>query len=385
MRDLPLVILIFCYFVLGFENREIPEQVRDDNLNMLILGIETSCDDTAVAVVRDGVEVLSNVRESQPDHEAWGGVVPEIAARLHAENWKGVLEKALNQASVTFEDIDAIAVTQGPGLQTSLLTGTTAGSFLSLLYDKPLIPVQHILGHIMSVHLERGATELGSDEAVKLPALVLTVSGGHTQIHLRGGKRDGEKGASFLDIDLVGTTRDDACGEAFDKLAKMLGLGYPGGPIVSQMAEKGDSKRFDLPYIYLEKDSLDFSFSGLKAACRRIVDEEDEKDERFICDLCASFEATVSRIFLKKLERALDQYSEIQQVHFVGGVSANKRLQGDFAEFLQLRGLTILSPDRIEYCTDNAAMIACAGYFLHQQDPAIAQQQFLEAKARMSI
>ena len=353
---------------------------------MLVLGIETSCDDTAVSVVRNGIEVLSNIRESQPEHNDWGGVVPEIAARLHAENWKGVLANALETADVTIDDIDAIAVTQGPGRKTTLLTGTTAGSFLSLLYDKPLIPVQHIIGHMMSVHLGRSGEVL-------LPALILTVSGGHTQIHYRGGKTNNSE-EGFLDIELVGTTRDDACGEAFDKLSKMLGLGYPGGPIVSKMAEQGNPKGFDLPYIYLEKDSLDFSFSGLKAACRRIVEAEFEQrprgedlelDNKFICDLCASFEAVVSRIFLKKLERSLDRYPAIKQIHFVGGVSSNKRLQDDFAVFLQRRGVEILSPKKMEYCTDNAAMIACAGYFLYQQNLEIAQRQFIDPNARMMI
>ncbi len=386
---------------------------------MLVLGIETSCDDTAVAIVRNGVEVLSNIRESQPDHDTWGGVVPEIAARLHAENWKGVLEQALVQADVTMDDIDAIAVTQGPGLQTSLLTGTTAGSFLSLLYDKPLIPVQHILGHVMSVHLGRrlrGGEMERCEEVVELPSLVLTVSGGHTQMHLRGqrdrkvekqevGKLEGDSEEGFLRIEKIGQSLDDACGEAFDKLGKMLGLGYPGGPIVSRMAEKGDSTKFKLPNIYLEKESLDFSFSGLKAACRRIVEKEypdwilqkqnnestdqqnhrTEEQQQFIYDLCASFEMTVSRVFIKKIGRVLDRYPEIKQVHFVGGVSANKRLQSDFAKHLNPIGIEILSPIKMEYCTDNAAMIACAGYFMYEQNNEVAQCQFIESNSRMSL
>ena len=348
---------------------------------MLILGIETSCDDTAVALVRDGRKVLSNIRESQPDHNAWGGVVPEIAARLHAENIKPVLEKAIYKAGVTWNDIEAIAVTQGPGLQTSLLSGTTAASFLSLLYDKPLIPVHHILGHILSVNLERTNSE------VQYPALVLTVSGGHTQIQYVSGPTSPE---------LLGTTLDDACGEAFDKLAKMLQLGYPGGPTVSEYAKTGDISKFDLPYIYLEKESLDFSFSGLKAACRRIIEKEypellhDPVEvtpaiEAFRRDLCASFELRISKIFVKKIGRALDRYPDVKQVHFVGGVSANKRLRSDFEILLQLKNIELLVPKKIEYCTDNAAMIASAGYFLVQNEGAIGKKQFIEASPRLPL
>jgi len=197
---------------------------------MKILAFETSCDDTAVAIVENGTCVLSSVRVSQVEHEAWGGVVPEIAARLHAEAWRPVLEQALAEANLKITDIDYLACTQGPGLQTSLLTGTMVASTLSQLYNIPLLPVHHIYGHISSVFLER---EVG---AVKFPALVLTASGGHTEFYLWKDAIEWQK---------LGGSLDDAVGEAFDKVAKMLGLGYPGGPLVAKRAELGDRKKYN--------------------------------------------------------------------------------------------------------------------------------------------
>ncbi len=332
-----------------------------------ILAFETSCDDTAVAVVENGKKVLSEVRVSQAQHNAWGGVVPEIAARLHAEKWKGALEECLKKANLSMEEIDFLACTQGPGLQTSLLIGNTAASFLSLQHQKPLIPVHHIHGHICSVFLERV-------EEISFPALVLTVSGGHTQMHLFYSEVDGV---------MLGTTLDDAAGEAFDKVAKMLGLGYPGGPIVSEKAEKGDKKKYDFPKIYLEKDSLDFSFSGLKASVYRLIEQVESVDEIFITDVCASFEYTVGKIFLKKIERVLEKYPEIKSVFFVGGVSANQYLKSVIREFLQHYCKNFFTPQNINFSTDNAAMIGSAAYFLVQKNPQIAKVQFVEADSRL--
>lgn len=339
---------------------------------MKILAFETSCDDTAVAVVEDGVKVLSSVRVSQVEHEAWGGVVPELAARLHADNWRGAFEQALKEANLEMSDIDYLAVTQGPGLQTSLLTGTTAASFLSQAYDIPLIPVHHIYGHMCSVFLDR---ELEADSFFS--ALVLTVSGGHTQMH---------EWTDFTDLEMLGTTLDDACGEAFDKVAKMLGLGYPGGPIVSKEALKGDRMKYDLPKIYLAKHSLDFSFSGLKAAVYRLLETtEDITDPQFIADVCASFEYACGKIFARKVERALDRCPGIKTVVFVGGVSANTYITKTLTDLLSIRGIEFLTPAKLAYSTDNAAMIGAAAYRLIQKDPSCARVQFLDAQSRMKF
>lgn len=342
---------------------------------MKILAFETSCDDTAVAVVKDGTEVLSSVRMTQKEHEKWGGVVPEIAARLHAENWEAVLEKCLKEAQCALDDIDFLAVTKGPGLQTSLLTGTTASSFLSLLYQKPLIPVHHVYGHMCANFLGR------KTESVVFPAMVLTVSGGHTQMHLW---------ESPTQITLLGTTLDDAAGEAFDKVAKMLGLGYPGGPIVSQYADKGDRRKIDLPKIYLDRASLDFSFSGLKASVYRLLEQNENWEnradkERFIADICASFEYTVGKIFAKKVTRALEKFPQIKQIHFTGGVSANRYLREILTEICQARGVDFLFPQHIEYSTDNAAMIGAAAYQLMKSDPQRGQIQHVDAQSRLDL
>jgi len=247
---------------------------------------------------------------------------------------------------------------------------------MSLIYQKPVIPVHHIFGHISSVFLGRDL------EAVKFPALVLTVSGGHTEMHLW---------SDFADLKLLGSTIDDAAGEAFDKTAKMLGLGYPGGPIVSKESEKGDENAFKLPLIYLNKESLDFSFSGLKAAIYREVEkqkkEEDGIDKIFIADLCASFESTVARTFVKKVARAIDMFPEIQDVVFVGGVSANTKIRKELNEKIcqPLFHKDLVVPKTLEYCTDNAAMIGAAAFFVQRKNPELVKVQFVDADARLTI
>lgn len=344
---------------------------------MKILAFETSCDDTAVAVVEDGVNVLANVRVSQVEHEKWGGVVPEIAARLHAENWRGALEKCLEDSNLKIEDIDCVAVTKGPGLQTSLLTGTTAANFLAQFFQKKIIPVQHIRGHINSIVLGREIAE------IEFPALVLTVSGGHTDIFIQ---------RSLTDIEKLGGTLDDAAGEAFDKCAKMLGLGYPGGPIVSREAEKGDAKRFDFPRPYLAKESLDFSFSGIKAAVYREIEKNKPGleaspglDAKYISDVCAGFEQAVVDVFVKKVKRALDKYPEMKAVHFTGGVSANKAIRVALQKVCGDRGIEFRVPMEFAYCTDNAAMIAAEAFIQFQNDPEVAQCQFIDCDSRLAV
>lgn len=345
---------------------------------MKILAFETSCDDTAVAIVENGINVLASVRVSQLEHDKYGGVVPEIAARLHSENWRGALEECLNLAEISHEEIDALAVTNGPGLQTSLLTGTTAASFLSLLWDKKLIPVQHILGHISSIFLDR-------DEfpAKNFPVLVMTVSGGHTDFFLQ---------KTYTDVVRLGGTLDDAAGEAFDKVAKMLGLGYPGGPLVSKHAKTGNKNKYKFPQPMLGKTSLDFSFSGVKSAVYREIEAEKLRhenfagfSEEFIADVCASFEQTVAQIFIKKIKRAIAKYPEVKAVHFVGGVSANKYLRENLAKFLESQGRELHVPEKFEYCTDNAAMIAGAAYWLYKKNPEIAKIKYVDAESRLKI
>ncbi len=356
---------------------------------MKILAFETSCDDTAVAIVEDGTNVLASVRVAQKEHEEYGGVVPEIAARLHAENWREALEQCLSEAKLEIEDVDYLAVTNGPGLQTALLNGTTAASFFSLLYNKPLIGVHHIFGHICSVFLERKVEDL------QFPSLVLVASGGHTEMHLW---------ESPTKLKKIGQTIDDAAGEAFDKVAKMLDLGYPGGPFVSQAAENGDPEKYNFPRTLPQRDSLDFSFSGLKAAVYREVNSDQSKskaksqkskitndeqrrtnDEKRVFDVCASFQQAVVDIFLKKVERALEKYPQIQMVHFVGGVSANVAIQKALSGLCKKYEIEFLVPAKNAYSTDNAAMIASAAYFLVKKDPKIAKVQFLDAEPRMAM
>lgn len=350
---------------------------------MLILGIESSCDETAAAVVRDGSEVLSNVIASQIDiHAVTGGVVPEVAARQHVLKIRPVIKQALAEADVTIKEIDAIAVTKGPGLISSLVIGTTAASTLALVEQKPLIPVQHIEGHVMANWLERNI------ENIEFPILVMTVSGGHNEFILM---------RNFGDFEVVGETLDDAAGEAFDKVARLLGVGYPGGPIISQLAEEGDPQRFALPVVMLEKDSLDFSFSGLKTAVLNLVQKESAKiadnqiaKDKLVKDVAATFQQTVVETFVKKLARALDQYPEVKEVHLTGGVSANKQLRAGIEKFLGTEsqadlqaeseadanqgGINFRYPKNIRYCTDNAAMIAGAAFFQYQKNPELYQE-----------
>jgi N6-L-threonylcarbamoyladenine synthase len=334
---------------------------------MKILGIETSCDETACAVVEDGGEVLANVVASQVDiHALTGGVVPEVAAREHVVKMIPVLEECLSVAGCDWDDIDALAVTRGPGLVSSLIIGTETANVISYVKKKTLIPVQHIVGHIYSNWLE-------VEGAVEFPVLILTVSGGHNELILMRGHNE---------FEVLGETRDDAAGEAFDKVARMLGLGYPGGPVISRIAEGGDENAFDLPRAYLDKGSLDFSFSGLKTAVLDRVKAEmrergwnDESDfpEKFKANLAASFQEAVVEVLSDKVMTALEKHEAVREVHLAGGVSANLRLRDVLKEKLAglelSPGITFRHPSSIKYCTDNAAMIACAGYYLFQKNP----------------
>ena len=314
---------------------------------MKIFGIETSCDETAAAVVEDGVKVLSNVIASSVDlHQATGGVVPEVAAREHLRQISPVIDKALADAGLEWKEIDAIAVTARPGLIASLLVGINTAQTIAYIRQKPLIEVDHIIGHVYANFLER-------ETPPQFPLLVLTVSGGHNELMLMRGHHDFVK---------LGETLDDAAGEAFDKVARLLGLGYPGGPAISKIAENGNPETFRFPRPMLDSENrFNFSFSGLKSAVRREVENLKKADDQTIADLCASFQRAVIDTLVDKLILAI-QGHEVKEVHLAGGVSANRLLRQIAREKLPDK-LPLLWPAKNVYCTDNAAMIAAAAHF----------------------
>lgn len=320
---------------------------------MKILGIESSCDETAAAIAENGKTVLANeIASSVVLHQKTGGIVPEIAARDAAEKILPIIERAFSTANLSWKDIDAIAVTNGPGLAGSLLVGIETARTLAFLHTKPLIPVHHIIGHIYANVLER--------EEVIFPALVLTVSGGHNNLILW---RD------FLDFALVGETRDDAAGEAFDKVAKMLDLPFPGGPAIASLALQGDAKAYKFPRPMQQSGDLDFSFSGLKTAVLYALAKEKHLNEKKKADLAASFQEAVIDSLIFKLKQAAMRFG-VREIHLAGGVSANRRLQEKTALLCRKNGWQLLLPVKPIYSTDNAAMIAAAGYFIYQKTPA---------------
>ncbi|PAV27684.1 tRNA (adenosine(37)-N6)-threonylcarbamoyltransferase complex transferase subunit TsaD [Virgibacillus profundi] len=313
-----------------------------------ILGIETSCDETAVAIVKNGREIISNVVASQIEsHKRFGGVVPEIASRHHVEQMTVVLEEAFNASKLSWEDIDAITVTEGPGLVGALLVGVNSAKALAFAKQKPLIGVHHIAGHIYANRLEK---------EFQFPLLALIVSGGHTELVLM--KDHGV-------YEVIGETRDDAAGEAYDKVARMLKLPYPGGPQIDRLAEVGE-ENIAFPRAWLEEDSYDFSFSGLKSSVINKIHnakqrEESLKDE----DIAASFQASVIDVLTKKTVRAAKEFN-VKQVIVAGGVAANRGLRAELeAQFADLAIPLIIPP--LKLCTDNAAMIAAAGTIAYEQ------------------
>jgi|SRR5690625_976084 len=316
--------------------------------DVMILGIETSCDETAAAIVKNGRTLLSNVVASQIEsHQRFGGVVPEIASRHHVEQMTIVLEEAFEQADVTWDDIDAIAVTEGPGLVGALLVGISAAKALAFAKQKPLIGVHHIAGHIYANRLQ---------QEFSFPLLSLIVSGGHTELVLM--RRHG-------DYELLGETLDDAAGEAFDKVARMLKLPYPGGPHIDQLAEHGQPT-IEFPRAWLDKDRYDFSFSGLKSAVNNYLHNAKQREEEIIKeDVAASFQASVIDVLVEKTYRAALQY-DVQQVIVAGGVAANQGLRFALEEKFAHEKFQLLIPP-LYLCTDNAAMIAAAGTIAYEQ------------------
>lgn len=318
--------------------------------DIYIMGIETSCDETSVAVVKNGRQILSNVIASQVDwHQKFGGVVPEIASRKHVELINPVLKEAIEKAEIKWGDLDGVAVTYGPGLVGALLIGISAAKAVALKLNIPLLPVNHLLGHIYANFL--------TGMEIELPVVCLTVSGGHTNLLYF---------SDLADYQVLGRTRDDAAGEAFDKIARVLGLEYPGGPQIEKLARQGDEWAIGFPKPLLDQDNFDFSFSGLKTAVLNYINQRKQKGLQIpLADLAASFQRTIVDILIAKLVKAVLQ-KEVKNVVLSGGVAANGRLRELLREKLTEMNIGLHYPPPI-LCTDNGAMIASVGYFLYQR------------------
>ncbi|MBD9222815.1 tRNA (adenosine(37)-N6)-threonylcarbamoyltransferase complex transferase subunit TsaD [bacterium] len=325
--------------------------------NSVIMAIESSCDETACAIVKGGREVLANVVASQIKiHEAYGGVIPEIAAREHLEAINVVIDEAFKQANLKGEGITAFAGTVGPGLVGCLLVGLNAAKSLALAYDKPFIGVNHLNAHLAANFID---TEL------EPPFIALLVSGGHTQII---------KANSYSDLEIIGETIDDAVGEAYDKVARLIGLPYPGGPKLDKLAQEGNPHAFKLPEAKV--GGYDFSFSGLKTAVLRLVKSFDGK-EMPVNDICASFQECVSSTLFKKVKRALEE-TGYKQVVLAGGVAANSEIRKKIFS-LKDEGYSVYAPI-MKYCTDNASMVASSAYFFNNTFDDIDVEVFSRAK-----
>ena len=311
-----------------------------------ILAIESSCDETSVSIVRNGCEEISTVVLTQMDtHANFGGVVPEIASRMHIENITMVIEECLSKSSLSMDDLDAIAVTYGPGLIGSLLIGVETAKTLAYIYNKPLVPVHHIAGHIYANNLTN---------KMQFPLIALVVSGGHTDLIYMPNDYEFKK---------IGGTLDDAVGEAYDKVARVLNLNYPGGPLVDKLSYEGkDTYNLPLP---LDDDSYNFSFSGIKSAVINLVHNEKQRgNEINLADLACSFQARVSTILVKKTMKALKEYN-VSNLIIAGGVAANSKIRSSFEEACKLNNVNLTVP-AISRCTDNAAMIGAAGYYAYK-------------------
>ena len=317
--------------------------------DIVILGIESSCDETAAAVAVNGTNILSNVIYSQIDlHTLYGGVVPEIASRMHIAKINQVIRKALDDAGKTLDDLDAIAVTYGPGLVGALLVGVSAAKSIAWAKDKALVGVNHIKGHVCANYIEH--------PQIKPPFLCLVASGGHTHL---------VKATDYTTYDIIGRTRDDAAGEAYDKIARAIGLGYPGGPKVEKAARNGDPHAFAFPRAKIDENPYDFSFSGVKSAVLNTINSYQMKGmeitDQFQADVAASFQEAVIDSLRERVLMAIDEF-KIKDFAMAGGVASNQALRGALKEACEGVGVNFYCPSPI-YCTDNAAMIAAAGYY----------------------
>lgn len=314
-------------------------------MSITILGIESSCDETSVSVCRDG-KILNNIIATQSVHVEYGGVVPELASRAHLRNIIPTLKSCLNASQTPLSEIDAVAYTQGPGLLGALLIANSFSKALAYALDKPIINVNHLKAHILSHFID--------EPKPVFPFLCLTISGGHTQI---------VKISDPYSMEVIGQTQDDAVGEAFDKGAKLIGLSYPGGPLVDNNATKGNSERFTFPESSV--DGYDFSFSGIKTALLYFLRDHLKDDPKFIeenlYDICASYQGALVNMLFKKLEKAARQ-EDIDQIAIAGGVSANSEIRRRLKEHEESHGWSTYIP-KFEYCTDNAAMVAMAGFY----------------------
>ena len=336
---------------------------------MLVLGLETSCDETAAAVLKDGDTLLSNVIHEQIGiHSKYGGIVPELAGRSHIDRVHRVIEEAVQKAGAQLRDLDLIAVTMGPGLIGSLLVGLNTAKGLSYGLNTPMIGVNHLEGHLLAIFLQK---------KMQFPFIALIVSGGHTDMY---------RASDFGQYKLLGRTRDDAAGESFDKVGKMLGLPYPGGPAIEKLAQNGNGKAHKFPRAYLEKGSLDFSFSGLKTSVRTFLKQR-EQDNRITLtdeDISAGFQDAVIDVLVDKLISACKK-EKISRIVVTGGVAANGALREAVRNTAQSYRLEASFPDQI-FCTDNAAMIACAGYHKFVRDKNLsADLKALDAKANLPL
>lgn len=318
-------------------------------MSTIILAIESSCDETSAAIIHNG-KILNNIIATQSVHEAYGGVVPELASRAHQANIVPVVSQALASANIDKSQLSAVAFTQGPGLLGALLVGNSFAKFMAMGLGIPLIGVNHMKAHILAHFIE--------DPQPEFPFLCLTVSGGHTQIVL---VRD------FLDMEVIGETQDDAVGEAFDKSAKLLGLPYPGGPLIDRYAQNGNPNAFDFPRT--EMSGLDFSFSGIKTAFLYFLRDASAKDPDFVtnnmADICASFQAALVGTLMRKLEKAAKKMN-IRHVAIAGGVSANSGLRQAMEEAALKNRWQVYVP-KFEYCTDNAAMVAITAHYMYKE------------------
>ncbi len=333
---------------------------------MKILAIESSCDETAAAVVEDGCNVLSNVINTQIElHKEFGGVVPEVASRKHIENISDVVDKALSDAKTTLDDVDAIAVTYGPGLIGALLVGVSTAKALSFAAKKPLVPVHHIKGHISANYIE--------NPDFKPPFICLVASGGHSHIvYVK----------SYTEYEVLAKTSDDAAGEAFDKVSRVLGLGYPGGPAIQKCAKEGSPDAIKFPRVNMGKDGFDFSFSGVKTAVINYVHNAEQKETEINkADVAASFQAAVTDVLCQHLIECAEKYG-VRRIALAGGVAANAQLREKVEALAKSKGMEFACPS-LGLCTDNAAMIGCAAFY--EYSAGVRGDMSLNAVANLSL